>query len=134
MKRTTLILFTLSVTFLSICTFLTIATSESVISNGKTFQPTMGDYFAGDTSKYESEYLDWMNAATQGNEWAQCRMGDFSFEGCAGYTDYSDALKWWLMSAEQGNVVAKYKLIKFYWLESFELWCKSHPFLYGLFF
>ena len=53
--------------------------SESACRGGETFQPSIGDYFAGDTSKLESEYLDWLSAATDGNEWAQCRMGDYCF-------------------------------------------------------
>lgn len=103
--------------------------SESACRGGETFQPSIGDYFAGDTSKLESEYLDWLSAATDGNEWAQCRMGDYCFT----HND-CEALKWWLLSAEQGNIIAKYKLIKCYYLTSFEEWCKSHSFLHGLFF
>ena len=103
--------------------------SESAYHGGEKFQPTIGDYFAGDTSKLESEYFDWLSAATDGNEWAQCRMGDYCFT----HND-CEALKWWLLSAEQGNIIAKYKLIKCYYLTSFEEWCKSHSFLHGLFF
>ncbi len=98
------------------------------------FKPSAGDYFTGDTSKHEADYLDWLSAAEEGNEWAQCRMGDFCFTGCAGYTNYSEAIKWWFKSAEQGNAVAKYKLIKFYFLENLEQRCKPHPFLHNLLF
>ena len=109
-------------------------TTESACSSKETFQPSIGEYFAGDTSKLESEYFDWLSAATDGNEWAQCRMGDFWFTGAAGYSNHCEALKWWLASAEQGNVVAKYRLIKYYFLTSFEEWCRPHPFLHGLLF
>lgn len=93
------------------------------------FQPSIRDYFGRDTSNFESNYFDWWNAAENGNEWAQCRMGDYCFT----HND-CEALKWWLLSAEQGNIFAKYKLIKCYYLTSFEEWCKSHSFLHGLFF
>ena len=110
--------------------------SESAYRGRETerFQPSIGDYFTRDINKPESSYLDWSSAAADGNEWAQCCMGDFWYTGDAGYPNHSEALKWWLASAEQGNVVAKYKLIKYYFLRSFEEWCISHPFIHGLFF
>ena len=111
------------------------STSDEPAYRGReTFQPSIGDYFAGDTSKLESEYFDWLSAATDGNEWAQCRMGDFWFAGTAGYSNHCEALKWWLASSEQGNIVAKYRLIKYYFLTSLEEWCRPHPLLHGLFF
>ena len=110
------------------------SSSESIFCEGRMFQPSIGDYFSGNTSQHELEYLDWLSAATNGNEWAQCRMGDFWFTGAAGYPNHCEALKWWLASSEQGNLVAKYRLIKYYFLESFEQWCKPRPFLHSLFF
>ena len=104
-------------------------TPELSTPGRETFQPSIGDYFADDTDKFESNYFDWWNAAENGNEWAQCRMGDYCFT----HND-CEALKWWLLSAEQGNIIAKYKLIKCCYLTSFEEWCKSHSFLHGLFF
>ena len=111
-----------------------VASSESIRSEGQIFNPSIGDYFTCETNVNESEFFDWWNAAENGNEWAQCRMGDYCFTTGKVVHNHCEALKWWLASAEQGNVVAKYRLIKYYFLTSFEEWCRPHPFLHGLFF
>jgi hypothetical protein len=108
--------------------------SESVYCGEVDFQPSIGDYFACGTNINESEFFDWWNAAENGNEWAQCRMGDYYSTNGLSLYNHCEGLNWWLASAEQGNVVAKYRLIKYYFLTSFEEWCRPHPFLHGLLF
>ena len=100
------------------------------------FQPSATDYFfEDDPDRKGVTPLDWRNAAGNGNEWAQCRMGDYYATGSGGFRyDYYEAFKWWLLAAEQGNVVAKYRIIKFHLIEMLEIMCERHHFLHDLFF
>lgn len=88
------------------------------------FQPSASDYFSiKSTDGREITPLDWLGAAYNGNHWAQCRVGDYYASGSNGFRkNLSKAFRWWNMSAEQGNTVAKIKLVEHYILNYFDMW------------
>ena len=88
------------------------------------FQPSASEYFSvKGACATGATPLDWLGAAYNGNHWAQCRVGDYYASGSNGFRkSLSEAFRWWNMSAEQGNTVAKTKLVEYYILNYFDLW------------
>lgn len=104
------------------------ASDCDAVAGTETFQPSASDYFFGPmSSDKEITPFEWQTAAENGNEWAQCRMGDYYASGRDGFCqDIDEAIKWWFMALEQGNAVARYRLAKYYWIKGFVVWREQH--------
>ena len=88
------------------------------------FQPSASDYFSvKGVGKKVVPPLDWLGAAYNGNQWAQCRVGDYYASGSNGFRkSLSEAFRWWNMSAEQGNIIAKSRLVEYYIFNFYNIW------------
>ena len=70
---------------------------------------------AEDQARFLSEAVKWYReAAEQGQDMAQCCLGNCYFSGRGVDKNVENAVSWWRKSAEQGNILAQRTLVSFY--------------------